>query len=63
MYRRIVVPLDRSESAERALIEAEKLAGLTGAPLLIVRVIDVRDLLRVGGYGPAIETSALGRLP
>lgn len=40
MYQRLVVPLDGSDVAERALIEAESLAALTHAPIHLVRVID-----------------------
>jgi nucleotide-binding universal stress UspA family protein len=40
MYQRIIVPLDGSALAERALPLAEGLARLTGAPLHLVRVID-----------------------
>ena len=59
MYRRIVVPLDGSALAERALPEAEKLAGLSGAPLHLVRVVDVAALHRLAGYGAAIEAAAM----
>ncbi len=59
MYRRIVVPLDGSELAERALPEAEKLAGLSGAPLHLIRVVDVAALHRLAGYGAAIEYAAM----
>lgn len=62
MYRRIVVPLDGSELAERALPEAEGLARLTGAPLHVVRVIDVAGLHRLAGFAPAIEAAALARV-
>ena len=59
MYQRIVVPLDGSELAERALPKAEELARLAGAPLHLVRVVDVARLGRYGLYGLAIEASAL----
>lgn len=39
-FRRIVLPLDGSPVAERAIPYAETLAQLTGAPLHLVRVID-----------------------
>jgi len=55
MYRRIVVPLDGSELAEAALPQAEGLAKLTGAPLLLLRVIDASRLDRYGGYGVAFD--------
>jgi nucleotide-binding universal stress UspA family protein len=40
MYERIIVPLDGSELAERALGEAEKTARSTGAQILLLRVTD-----------------------
>lgn len=58
MYQRIVVPLDGSDLAEQALPHAEELARLTGAPLHLVRVVDVARLERAGLYGLAIEYSA-----
>jgi nucleotide-binding universal stress UspA family protein len=41
MYARIIVPLDGSELAEVVLPHAEELSRLTGAPLHLVRVVDV----------------------
>ena len=55
MFERIVVPLDGSELAEQALPAAEGLAGLTGAPLHLVRVVDLTRLERYGAYGLAVE--------
>ena len=43
MYRRIVVPLDGSAFAEQALSEAERMARLAGAPVHLLRVIDVLE--------------------
>ncbi|HEV2072194.1 MAG TPA: universal stress protein [Thermomicrobiales bacterium] len=40
MYQRLVIPLDGSEIAERALIEATELASLSHTPMHLVRVID-----------------------
>ena len=40
MYKRILVPLDGSKLAERALPAAEELARLMQTPLHLVRVID-----------------------
>lgn len=39
MYQRILVPIDGSEGAKRALDEAIKLAKLTGAQLQVVHVL------------------------
>lgn len=55
MYRRIVVPLDGSELAERALGDAEELARLTNAPLHLVRVVDVAQIPWYGQFGMAME--------
>ena len=41
MYTRIVVPLDGSALAEVALPHAEELSRMTGAPLHLVRIVDV----------------------
>ena len=62
MFQRIVVPLDGSELAERALPQAEELARLTGAPIHLVRVIDITAPLRYSAYGWAIETAGLESL-
>jgi nucleotide-binding universal stress UspA family protein len=51
MYQRVVVPLDGSELAERALPHAEELARLTGAPLHLVRVIDLTRSPAYGAFG------------
>ncbi len=40
MYHRLVVPLDGSDVAEHALVEAEKLAALAHAQIHLIRVID-----------------------
>lgn len=61
MYQRIVVPLDGSVLAERALPEAEQLSRLTGAPLHLVRVIDIGILLRIASYGVAADFEAFPR--
>jgi len=61
MFRRVVVPLDGSELAERALPQAEDLARLASAPLHLVRVVDVTSLLR-GAYGLAVEYAAVDPL-
>ena len=55
VYRRIVVPLDGSKLAERALPESERLARLIGAPIHLVRVIDG---IRGGQLGTQIEVAS-----
>lgn len=59
MYTRILLPLDGSELAEQAIPEAERLAKLTGAPLHLIRVVDVTQLPWYGAYGMAMEFSAV----
>jgi nucleotide-binding universal stress UspA family protein len=58
MYERIVVPLDGSDLAERALPHAGELARLTGSPIHLVRVVDVSHLVRYGAYGLAVDRAA-----
>ena len=58
MYRRIVVPVDGSDLAERALPQAEALARLAGAPLHLVRVVDLTGLARYGAIGLHAEATA-----
>jgi nucleotide-binding universal stress UspA family protein len=55
MYERIVVPLDGSELAELALPAAAELARLSGAPIHLIRVVDITRLERYGAYGLAVE--------
>lgn len=44
MFQRIVVPLDGSELAERALTEANDLAHRVRAPIHVIRVVDLGRL-------------------
>lgn len=55
MYQRIVVPLDGSELAEEALPDAERMARLTGAPILLLRVVDLTQLPWYGQFGMSME--------
>jgi nucleotide-binding universal stress UspA family protein len=50
MYTRIVVPLDGSELAEVALPNANELSRMSGAPLHLVRVVDVMTGRPYGTY-------------
>jgi nucleotide-binding universal stress UspA family protein len=63
MYERIIVPLDGSPLAERALPHAERLAALVAAPIHLVRVIDATKIERRGGFSfglePATDEQAL----
>ena len=58
MYQRIVVPLDGSSLAEKALPQAEELARLTGTPVHLIWVVDYTRLERYGPYALALEYSA-----
>jgi nucleotide-binding universal stress UspA family protein len=61
LYTRIIVPLDGSKLAERALPEAEQLAKLTGAPLLLLRVVDYSSRDRLGDFGLLYEYEAMAQ--
>ncbi len=58
MYKRLVVPLDGSDIAERALAEAENMAGLTQAPIHLVRVVDFSGQGTAVIYGNMTDSSA-----
>jgi nucleotide-binding universal stress UspA family protein len=62
MYTRIVVPLDGSEIAEAALVQAEHMATLTGAPVHLVRVVDLTENDAVSMYGMMADPSAVSTL-
>jgi nucleotide-binding universal stress UspA family protein len=51
MFTRILVPLDGSPLGERALPYAEELAGVLGASIHIVRVVDLAAFERYTAYG------------
>ncbi|MEZ4504405.1 MAG: universal stress protein [Thermomicrobiales bacterium] len=61
MYTRIIVPLDGSLLAESALPEAEKLAKLTGAELVLVRVVDYSSRDRFADFGLLYEYEAMAK--
>ena len=50
MYARIVVPLDGSDLAEMALPHAEELSRMSGAPLHLIRIVDVMTGRPYGTY-------------
>ena len=54
MYNKILVPLDGSALAERALPHAEEIAKGTGAELILMQVIGI-PLADVPEAGPAEE--------
>jgi nucleotide-binding universal stress UspA family protein len=59
MFRRIVVPLDGSELAERGLAQAEDLARVADVPIRIVRVVDVGKLATHSPLGFGVAPTAL----
>ncbi len=62
MYQRLVVPLDGSEIAESALVEAENMAALTHAPIHLVRVIDLTSHDTFAVYGMMGDPSTVAML-
>lgn len=62
MYQRLVVPLDGSDIAELALVEAETMAGLARAPIHLVRVIDVNGQDTAAVYGKMADSSTVSFL-
>lgn len=60
LFTRIVVPLDGSELAEKALPYAEELARLASIPLHLVRVVDVARIEQYTAI--AVEYAALDLL-
>ena len=59
MYTHIIVPLDGSKLAESALPEAERLAQITGAEIVLVRVVDFSSRDRFGDFGLLYEYEAM----
>lgn len=61
LYTRILVPLDGSKLAESALPEAEALAKLTGAELVLIRVVDYSSRDKFGDFGLLYEYEAMAQ--
>ena len=61
LYTRIIVPLDGSKLAESALPEAEQLATLTGAQLVLLRVVDYSTRDKFGDFGLLYEYEAMAQ--
>jgi nucleotide-binding universal stress UspA family protein len=57
-YARIVVPLDGSELAERAIPHAITEAGAVSAPIHLVRIVDILPLTQLSAVGPGLEPAA-----
>lgn len=62
LYSRVVVPLDGSELAEKALEEARELAGQLDIPLHLIRVVDTYRTQAVPATGMALDYSLLAEL-
>ncbi len=62
MYHRLVVPLDGSDTAECALVEAENMALLTNAPIHLVRVIEFAGQDTYAVYGMLADPAAVSYL-
>src|SRR5690606_23091130 len=62
LYSRIVVPLDGSELAQKALEEARDLAGQLDIPLPLIRVVDTYRTQAVPATGMALDYSLLAEL-
>ena len=62
MYARIVVPLDGSELAERALPEACRIAEAFAAPVHLVRVVDLTGYDSYGAFGLAAQPSGVAAI-
>jgi nucleotide-binding universal stress UspA family protein len=58
MFKRIMVPLDGSELAERALPHAEYLAKTSGATLYLVRAVEPPAAVRTHGLGAPVNVYA-----
>lgn len=62
MYERILVPVDGSATSNAGLIEATKLAKLTGARMRLLHVVDEMPfMMAAGGFG-AMTVDVLGSL-
>ena len=61
LYTRIIVPLDGSKLAESALPEAKQLAKLTGAELVLIRVVDYSARDKFGDFGLLYEYEAMAQ--
>jgi nucleotide-binding universal stress UspA family protein len=54
MFNKIVVPLDGSPLAERALVKAKELSTALKSPLLLVRIVDISSITRIAGVGTGV---------
>lgn len=56
MYKRILVPVDGSDTSRQGLAEAIKLAGLTGARLLLLHIVDLASVALAPEAGAAASS-------
>jgi nucleotide-binding universal stress UspA family protein len=61
LYTRVIVPLDGSKLAESALPEAKHVAKLTGAELVLIRVVDYSARDKFGDFGLLYEYEAMAQ--
>lgn len=61
-FQRVVVTLDGSELAERALVEAEYIAREANIPMHLVRVVDITRFEKMGYYGLAVNYTGITEL-
>lgn len=62
MYNRIIVPLDGSDLANQALVQAKDLAKQLGVPVHLVRAIDPTVVNRIGSVGMGFDYTAVDEL-
>ncbi len=62
MFNRINVPLDGSELAGEALVQAKELAHRLGSGLHLVRVVDAHVLQNIGATGLSFDYGAVTEL-
>lgn len=62
MYKRVIVPLDSSELAEQALLNATQLARASSAPILLVSVVGYPYLQSKGLSSWALQQEALDQV-
>ncbi|MCA9847037.1 MAG: universal stress protein [Dehalococcoidia bacterium] len=62
MYSKILLPLDGSDLSREAINHAKGLAKATGAPLVLLQVIDSEEQLISQASGMTIEPMAMGEV-
>lgn len=62
MYSKILLPLDGSDLSREAISHAKGLAKATGAPIVLLQVIDSEEQLISQASGMTIEPMAMGEI-